>query len=103
MASVLTLKLVLEGKISELISCSRATNRWEASGILVKEGCFFVVFDNRSEIARLSANLRPTAANGLFGMARANYGYEGITYNAALQRYYLLVEVRNVRTATTKH
>jgi hypothetical protein len=38
--------------------------------------------------------LQPNRANGLFGVAHAEYGYEGITYNAVKQRYFLLVEAR---------
>ena len=94
MDTVPTLKLVCESKICDLIACDQPTKRWEASGVLVKDGSFFVVFDNRTEIARLSDDLRPNTSNGLFGMAHAVGGYEGITYNATKQRYYLLVEAR---------
>jgi hypothetical protein len=61
---------------------------------LAKDRSFFVVFDDRTEIARLSDDLQPNDTNGLFGMAHAVGGYEGITYNAIKQRYYLLVESR---------
>src|SRR5262249_52334958 len=47
-----------------------------------------------AEVGRCSDDLRPNATNGLFGMAHAAYGYEGITYNSAKRRYYLLVESR---------
>ena len=88
------LQVIREHKICELISCPDQGTRWEASGILKKDGHFFVVFDDRTEIARLGDDLEPHQANGLFGVAHAVCGYEGITYNAALQRYYLLVESR---------
>ena len=94
MATIPTLKLVRERKICELISCDKPVNRWEASGVLVKDGHFLVVFDDRTEIARISDDLQPNNTNGLFGMAHAACGYEGITYNAAKRRYYLLVESR---------
>jgi hypothetical protein len=89
-----TLKLVCERKIGDLVPCDQKDKRWEASGVLVKDGHYFVVFDDRTEIARLSDDLRPNETNGLFGMAHAVRGYEGITYNSAKQRYYLLVEAR---------
>jgi hypothetical protein len=89
-----TLKLVCERKIGDLMPGDQSSNRWEASGVLVKDGSFFVVFDDRIEIARVSHDLQPNETNGLFGMANAAVGYEGITYNAAKQRYYLLVEAR---------
>jgi hypothetical protein len=94
MAGTPTLKLVRERKICELIRCDKPTKRWEASGVLVKDGQYFVVFDDRTGIARISGDLRPNETNGMFGTARGVCGYEGITYNAAKQRYYLLVESR---------
>jgi hypothetical protein len=68
--------------------------RWEASGVLAKDGYYFVVFDDRGKVARVSDKLRPDPTNGLFGIAHPAYGYEGITYNAEKQRFYLLVEAR---------
>jgi hypothetical protein len=94
MVTAPTLKLVCERRICDLITCDETAKRWEASGVLVKDGQYFVVFDNRTEIARVSSDLQPNTANGLFGMAHAVDGYEGITYNAAKRRYYLLVESR---------
>jgi hypothetical protein len=92
--SIPTLKLVCERKIGELLSCDKPAKRWEASGVLVKDGHYFIVFDDRTEIARVSDDLTPGPMNGLFGVARKVVGYEGIAYNSAKQRYYLLVEAR---------
>src|SRR3954449_11892147 len=94
MVTAPSLKLVCERKICDLIACDETAKRWEASGVLVKDGQYFVVFDNRTEIARVSADLEPNSTNGLFGFAHAVCGYEGITYNPAKRRYYLLVESR---------
>jgi hypothetical protein len=91
---VTTLKLVCEQKFGDLMPCDGQIRRWEASGVLVKDGHYFVVFDDCGEIARLSSDLQANSANGLFGMPHADYGFEGITYNAAKQRFYLLVECR---------
>jgi hypothetical protein len=68
--------------------------RWEASGVLVKDQRYFVVFDDRGGIARIADDLQPDDTNGLFGTTDKDFGYEGITYNAAKQRFYLLVEAR---------
>lgn len=89
-----TLKVVHERKICDLMPCREPTERWEASGVLVKDRHYFVVFDNRREIARIADDLQHHDTNGLFGVTYADYGYEGITYNATKQRFYLLVEAR---------
>ena len=94
MVTVPTLNLVRESKICDLMPWDEQTKRWEASGVLVKDEHYFVVFDDRAEIARFSNDLKPNNTNGLLGMAHADFGYEGITYNAAKQRFYLLVEAR---------
>ena len=69
MADLPTLKLVRESKICELMSCDKPTKRWEASGVLVKDGHYLVVFDDRTETARIGADLEPAESNGLFGMS----------------------------------
>ena len=94
MVTVPTLNLVCESKICDLMPCDEQTKRWEASGVLVKDEHYFVVFDDRAEIARFSNDLKPNNTNRLLGMAHADFGFEGITYNAAKQRFYLLVEAR---------
>jgi hypothetical protein len=88
------LKLVRESKIRDLMPNNPHSKRWEASGVLVKGPHCFVALDNRTEIARLSDDLQPSNSNGLLGMAQTFCGYEGITYNAAKQCFYLLVEAR---------
>jgi hypothetical protein len=94
MATTPTLELVCESKICDLVACDRRAERWEASGVLVMDRHYLVVFDDRAEIARISDDLQPDSTNGLFGAAHPAFGYEGITYNAAKRRFYLLVEAR---------
>lgn len=94
MVTVPMLKLVLERKIRDLLPRDQKIKRCEASGVLVKDGHFFVVFDDRTDIARLSDDLQPNDANALVGMSDGEGGYEGIAYNAAKERFYLLVETR---------
>jgi hypothetical protein len=94
MVTTATLKLVSERKICALMPRNQASARWEASGVLAKDRYFFVVFDDRSEIARIADDLEANNANGLFGKGHIDGGYEGITYNAYKQRFYLLVEAR---------
>lgn len=94
MVTAPTLNLVRESKICDLMTCDQPSTRWEASGVLAKDGYCFVVFDDRTEIGRFSDDLQRNKTNGLFGLAHADFGYEGIAYNAAKQRFYLLVEAR---------
>lgn len=94
MVTTLTLKLVRESKICDLMPSDHSGQRWEASGVLAKDAHFFVVFDNRGEVARIGDDLRPHQSNGLFGIARSAFGYEGLAYNATKRRFYLLVEAR---------
>jgi hypothetical protein len=94
MSKLPALKLEHERKLCELVHCDPPVKRWEASGILRKDRQCFVVFDDRAEIACVAEDLQPSAANRLVGKANAHVGYEGITYNADKQRYYLLVEAR---------
>src|SRR5262245_12599143 len=65
MVTVPTLNLVREIKICDLLACDEPSKRWEASGVLVKDGHFFVVFDNCSEIGRFSDDLQSQPTNGL--------------------------------------
>src|SRR5262249_21022746 len=65
------LKLLTERKICEIVPCDEPVERWEASGVLAKDGEYFVVFDDRTEIARISHDLQPHSSNGLLGMSHA--------------------------------
>ena len=97
MGTTRTLKLVRESKIRDLMPSSQTGKRWDASGVLAKDGYYFVVFDDQGKVARFADKLRPDRTNGLFGISHPAYGYEGITYNANKQRFYLLVEARKQR------
>ena len=64
--------LVRESKICELMPRHLSSERWEASGVLVKDQHYFVVFDDRSDIARITlypdrgvCQIRPESANSL--------------------------------------
>ena len=54
-----TLKLVKETKIYSLLPDGSADDRLEASGVCVRDGCFYVIFDNSPHIARLESSLTP--------------------------------------------
>lgn len=103
MPTMPALKLVRESKICDLLPRDKQKDeRWEASGVLVKGSDYFVVFDDRVQIARISNDLEPKNSNGLFGVSDAECGFEGITYNAAKKRFYLLVESRKQKRGSYK-
>lgn len=97
-----TLKLICERKICDLMPQKRSANRWEASGVLVKDRHYFVVFDDRSQVACLSDDLESNNGNSLCGMPNKDCGYEGITFNAFNKRFYLLVESRKAKKGCFK-
>jgi len=89
-----TLQLLDERKIGELFLSNPPNDDLEASGVLAMDGKFFIVFDNRTDVARIHEDLSPNHMNGLFGMARGRKGFEGIAYNPHTRRFYLLIESR---------
>jgi hypothetical protein len=92
MTPLKTLKLVQESKISALLPAAPAKKPFEASGVIARGSDYFVVFDDRTSVARISSDLGVSDANVLVGTAPLEGGYEGIAYNPAKHRYYLLVE-----------
>lgn len=98
MADIRTLQLVQESKIADLLPDESPNVAYEASGVLAKDGKYFVVFDNFTSVARLAQDLSVNVMNGRFGMARVEDGYEGIAFNDANDRYYLLVESRKQKS-----
>ena len=94
-----TLQLVRERKIAELIPALSAPDmksgkdpRYEASGVLAREGVLYIVFDSDTAVARLSDDLETHPLNGRFGMAAETEGFEGIAFNERERTFYLLVE-----------
>lgn len=92
-----SLRLVDERKIWDLFPTPPPAGAFEAGGVLAMNGKFYVVFDNRTDVARLADDLSANQMNGLFGMAHGRKGYECITSNPVKQRFYLLIESRKTR------
>ncbi len=92
--NVTTLQLVLEAKLATLMSGSDPDERWEASGLLTRDGAHLVVCDNRTEIVSIADGLVPGDANLLLGGMGSEPGFEGIAHNTRNGRYYLLIEAR---------
>ena len=87
------LELVREAKIFDILG-KRLDARLEASGVLAKDGLFYVIFDNLPHIARIGPELSPAAAaNAVIRQKKGHdSGFEDITYDAWHGRFYVLIE-----------
>lgn len=92
MALTARLELLREAKLADLLG-EELGPRLEASGVLAKDGCFYVIFDNSPDIARIGGGLsREDAGNGLIRQQGRGTGYEDIAHDRAEGRFYVLVE-----------
>jgi hypothetical protein len=79
--------------LSDLIEPPKGSAVLEASGVIAKDGHYYVVFDNIRRVARIHASLAPGAkSHGWFGGPRDGEGYEDIAFSAHTRRFYLLIE-----------
>ena len=96
-------RLVQERKLAELLPSPRYGGVLEASGVVVKDGRYFVVFDNVRRVAQIGSNLKPGSADHVWlGRLRGGEGYEDIAYSAALRRFYALIEAEKHPDGTYK-
>jgi hypothetical protein len=87
------LVLEAEAKLAVLLPPA-AGQRLEASGVLAGAGCFYVVFDNGPDIARVGTGLAARDdGNALIRQDRGRRaGFEDIAHDPVTGRYYVLVE-----------
>jgi hypothetical protein len=87
--------LVAERKLSDLIEPPKGSGVLEASGVVAKNGYYYVVFDNVRRLARIHSGLQPGSADhSWFGRARDAEGYEDIAFSRHSRRFYLLIEAQ---------
>jgi hypothetical protein len=87
------LELREEAKIFEVLG--DATDlRLEASGVLAKDGVFYVIFDNLAHIGRIDGDLsRAAKENHLIRQDQGRgVGYEDIAYDRFSNHFYLMIE-----------
>ena len=85
--------LVEEQKLSSLINPPRGSSVLEASGVVAKDGYYYVIFDNVRRVARVHSGLEPGSdKHSWFGGPRDGEGYEDIAYSPHTRRFYLLIE-----------
>ena len=87
------LELVKEAKIFDILEGS-LDPRLEASGVLAKDGLFYVIFDNLPHIACIGPELSPAARDNDMIMQDRGHrrGFEDIAYDARSGRFYVLIE-----------
>ena len=87
------LELIAEAKVFDIFA-GRLDSRLEASGVLVKDGLFYVIFDNLPHIACIGRGLSPVAAaNDVIEQENGHRsGFEDIAHDAWHGRFYVLIE-----------
>jgi len=92
-AATQQLELVREAKILDIMPGS-LDPRLEASGVLAKDGLFYVIFDNLPHIACIGPGLAREAGDNHMIMQERGHrrGFEDITYDARSGRFYVLIE-----------
>jgi hypothetical protein len=85
--------LVKEHKLHKLIRGLDRKDRLEASGVLLRDQDFYVVFDNLPWIARIEQRLVKEAGT-LLGDGYDATGFEDIAFDSHDQLFYMLVEAR---------
>lgn len=97
------MRLVTERKLSDFVEPPKGSGVVEASGVLAKNGYYYVVFDNVRRIARIHRHLRPGSQHhAWFGRAREGDGYEDIAFSPYTRRFYLLIEAEKHPDGTYK-
>jgi hypothetical protein len=87
------LELIREAKIFGILEGSLRP-RLEASGVLARDGLFYVIFDNLPHIACIGPELSRTARDNHMIMQERGHqrGFEDIAYDSQSGRFYVLIE-----------
>ena len=87
------LELVTEAKVFDILE-GVLSPRLEASGVLAKDGMFYVIFDNLPHIARIDPAISAAAeGNSIIWQDQGHRsGFEDIAHDPWNGRYYVLIE-----------
>jgi hypothetical protein len=85
------LVLVREAKILDILPGS-LDPRLEASGVLAKDGLFYVIFDNLPHIACISPELSRAGNHMIMQEKGHRLGFEDIAHDPQAGRFYVLIE-----------
>ena len=84
------LDLVAEIKLAELLGGS-PTGRYEASGVVQRDGVCYLVFDNMPHIGRIAGLTSGPEESALLNQ-NGRLGYEDIAYDPATDHFFALIE-----------
>jgi hypothetical protein len=86
------LELLREAKIRDVLG-DQLDPRLEASGVLAKDGAFYVIFDNLPGIAFIGPGLSGAQRNRIIEQDHGHRrGFEDIAYDRESDRFYVLIE-----------
>ena len=84
------LGLVAEFKVADLLGKS-PRGRYEASGVVLRQGVFYLVFDNMPHIGRIASLTLGAEGNALLSQD-GRLGYEDIAYDPQSDHFFTLIE-----------
>ncbi|MCB1178276.1 MAG: hypothetical protein KDK36_11895 [Leptospiraceae bacterium] len=87
-----------ESKIETLMDIHSGKRKLEASGIILVNGFYYIIFDNTFLIAKIHKSLSERKkANAWLGNKEKKSGFEGITYDYSDQKFLIVEELKNFR------
>jgi len=96
--TVTFLELLHEVRIGELLK-DAGDNRYEASGVHLKDGYLHIIFDNDPRLLRLKLDWQHAGEEPcLLDLKGTGAGYEDITYQPSTNRWYCLIEAAETKS-----
>ncbi len=96
------LQLVREAKISDLLK-GRREKRYEASGVHFVDGFLYVVFDDSTDVLRISPDWDASQETPALIITHVqSAGYEDLTYQPSEKRWYCLIEASETQSGGLK-
>jgi hypothetical protein len=92
------LELVDEIRIAELLKAA-GDERYEASGVCLKEGYLHIIFDDNLHLLRIRLDWHNAGEEPVFlNLKGTGEGYEDITYQSSARRWYCLIEAAKTKS-----
>ncbi|MBI3235424.1 MAG: SdiA-regulated domain-containing protein [Bacteroidetes bacterium] len=84
---------ISESKVYKLLKDYDHHDKFEASGLAIRDGYIYIVFDNLYQIAKIDETLpQNSLKNSLVGAGDGNSNFEGITYKEGKNTQWYIVE-----------